>query len=51
MVPEEGVGYERRDGAFVYLSKPLKTKQQAEKERAKLHEKYPRAAIGVGFVH
>jgi hypothetical protein len=42
--------YERQDGAFVYLSKPLRTKLQAEKERAKLHEKYPRAAIGVGFL-
>jgi hypothetical protein len=44
------VVYERQDGAFVYLSKPLKTKERAEKERAKFDKKYPRAAIGVGFV-
>ena len=41
---------ERQNGAFVQLSKPFKTKGQAEKERKKLHEKYPKAAIGVGFV-
>jgi hypothetical protein len=44
------VVYERQDGEFVYLSKPLKTKAQAESERLKLATKYPRAAIGVGFI-
>jgi hypothetical protein len=44
------VVYERQDGQFVFLSKPHKTKQKAEQERTKFHTKYPRAAIGVGFV-
>jgi hypothetical protein len=44
------VVYERQGGEFVYLSKPLKTKAQAESERLKLAAKYPRAAIGVGFI-
>lgn len=44
------VVYERQDGGFVYLSKPLKTRAQAEHEREKLNAKYPRAAIGVGFI-
>jgi hypothetical protein len=45
------VVYERQNGEFIHLSKPFKTKAQAEKERAKFDKKYPRAAIGVGFVH
>ncbi len=44
------VVYERQGGNFVHLSKPFKTKQQAEKEREKFDKKYPKAAIGVGFV-
>jgi hypothetical protein len=44
------VVYERQEGEFVFLSKPLKTRKQAEQERLKFHAKYPRAAIGVGFV-
>ena len=44
------VVYERQDGEFVYLSKPLKTKAQAESARLKLAAKYPRAAIGIGFI-
>jgi hypothetical protein len=44
------VVYERQNGEFVHLSKPFKTRPQAEKERAKFDKKYPRAGIGVGFV-
>jgi hypothetical protein len=44
------VVYERQNGEFIRLSKPFKTKEQAEKERAKFAKRYPRAAIGVGFV-
>jgi hypothetical protein len=44
------VVYERQNGEFVHLSKPFKTKEEAEREREKFDKKYPRAAIGVGFV-
>jgi len=44
------VVYERKGGEFVYLSKPLRTRKEAEALRQKLHEKYPRDAIGVGFI-
>jgi len=44
------VVYERSDGQFVFLTKPVNTRKQAEQERVKFHAKYPRAAIGVGFV-
>jgi hypothetical protein len=44
------VVYERQNGEFIRLSKPFKTKELAEKERAKFEKRYPRAAIGVGFV-
>ena len=43
------VVYERQNGEFVHLSEPFKAKGEAEKERKKFHERYPKAAIGVGF--
>jgi hypothetical protein len=44
--------YERRDGEFIFLSKPLKTRKQAEEKRTKLKTipEHKRAAIGIGFV-
>jgi len=56
MVPKKKTGrwvvYERREGEFVFLSKLLKTRKAAEKERLKLKERlgHRRSAIGVGFV-
>jgi hypothetical protein len=46
------VVYARQDGRFVFLSKRLETKQEAERERVKLNARpdYRRMAIGVGFV-
>jgi len=46
------VVYERREGEFVFLSKLLKTRKEAEKERLRLKERLQgkRSAIGVGFV-
>jgi len=46
------VVYKRQEAAFIYLSKPFRTKEQAEKERAKLkvRPEYRKSAIGVGFV-
>ena len=47
------VVYERQEDQFVFLSKPLKTKQQAEKERLRLTQRpgyRRRSAIGIGFV-
>ena len=46
------VVYERREGEFVFLSKLLKTRKEAEKERLRLKERlqHKRSAIGVGFV-
>jgi len=46
------VVYERREGKFVFLSKPFRTKAQAEKERNKLKAlpEYTGFSIGVGFV-
>jgi len=44
--------YEYRDGEFVHLSKPLPTKEQAERERAKLVSAAgKRNSMGVGFIH
>ena len=45
--------YERQEDQFVFLSKPLKTKQQAEKERLRLTQRpgyRRRSALGIGFV-
>jgi hypothetical protein len=44
--------YERKNGEFVFLSKPLKTKEEADKERLKLKARpgENRSAIGVGFI-
>jgi hypothetical protein len=56
MVPKKKTGrwvvYERREGEFVFLSKLLKTKKEAEKERLRLKDRleHRRFAIGVGFV-
>jgi hypothetical protein len=56
MVPKKKTGrwvvYERREGEFVFLSKLLKTKKEAEKERLRLKDRleHRRSAIGVGFV-
>jgi hypothetical protein len=53
MVQTSGwVIYERRDGEFIFLSKPFKTRKQAEQERTRLNARpeRKRAAIGVGFV-
>ena len=46
------VVYERREGEFVFLSKLLKSRKEAEKERLRLKERlqHKRSAIGVGFV-
>jgi hypothetical protein len=46
------VVYERREGEFVFLSKLLKTRKEAEKERLRLKDRleHKRSAIGVGFV-
>ena len=46
------VVYERREGEFVFLSKLVKTRKEAEKERLRLIERleHKRSAIGVGFV-
>ena len=46
------VVYERREGEFVFLSKLLKTRKEAEKERLRLKERleHKRSAIGVGLV-
>jgi hypothetical protein len=46
------VVYERREGEFAFLSKPFKTKKEAEKERLRLTERpeYRRSSIGIGFV-
>jgi hypothetical protein len=46
------VVYARRDGQFVFLSKRLGTKEQAERERVKLNARPENRslAIGVGFV-
>jgi hypothetical protein len=46
------VVYERRETEFIHLSKPFRTKGQAEKERARLKARpeYRKSAIGVGFV-
>jgi hypothetical protein len=56
MVPKKKAGrwvvYERREGEFVFLSKLLKTRKEAEKERLRLKDRleHRRFAIGVGFV-
>jgi len=46
------VVYERREGEFVFLSKLLKTRKEAEKERLRLKERlhHKRSALGVAFV-
>jgi hypothetical protein len=46
------VVYERQGDKFVFLSKLLKTKESAEKERLRLKElpEHRRSSIGVGFV-
>ena len=46
------VVYERREGEFIRLSRPVTTRAQAEKERAKLKAlfKYKRVSLGVGVV-
>jgi hypothetical protein len=46
------VVYKQAEGEFILLSKPFKTKERAERERAKLstHPEYARASVGVGFV-
>jgi hypothetical protein len=44
--------YEHKDGEFVLLSKPLKTKKEAEEKREKLRARSGRkhSEIGVGFI-
>jgi hypothetical protein len=46
------VVYEYDDGQFVHLSKPFKTKEQAEKKRSELTARLGnrQSPIGVGFV-
>ena len=47
------VVYERQEDQFVFLSKPFRTKQQAEKERLRLSQRTwhgRRSALGIGFV-
>jgi len=46
------VVYEQHNGEFVYLSKPLKTKGQAERKREELavQPEHARKSLGVGFV-
>jgi hypothetical protein len=46
------VVYVRRNGEFIFLTKFLKTKKVAEKERQRLEERQEHRAssIGVGFV-
>jgi hypothetical protein len=46
------VVYEQHNGEFVHLSKPLKTKQQAERKREELaaQPEHSRKSLGVGFV-
>lgn len=46
------VVYERRENEFVFLSKLLKTRKEAEKERLRLKERkeHRRSSFGVGFV-
>jgi hypothetical protein len=46
------VVYEYNEGQFVFLSKPHKTKEQAERERSELtaRRKSRSASLGVGFV-
>jgi hypothetical protein len=46
------VVYERRETEFIHLSKPFRTKEQAEKERLRLKARpeHKKSAIGVGFV-
>jgi hypothetical protein len=44
--------YEHKDGEFIFLSKPVKTKEEAEQERLKLKPCFgqKRSEIGVGFI-
>lgn len=44
--------YERREEEFILLSKPFKTKAEAEKQRIKLKARpeYRKVPIGVGFL-
>ena len=46
------VVYERRNGEFIFLSRPFTTRAQAEKERDKLEAMftYKRVSLGVGVV-
>lgn len=46
------VVYEQHNGEFVFLSKPLKTKSQAERKREELaaQPQNSRKSLGVGFV-
>ena len=46
------VVYEKRGVEYVYVSKRFETKQEAEKERERLHQNLEvrRKALGVGFV-
>jgi len=46
------VVYERRNGEFIFLSRLLATRAQAEKERNKLKASFKskRVSLGVGFV-
>jgi hypothetical protein len=46
------VVYEKRGVEFVHVSKPFKTKQEAEKERERLQQglKSVRKTLGVGFI-
>jgi hypothetical protein len=46
------VVYEKRGVEYVYASKRLVTKQEAEKERERLHQKSKSRvkSLGVGFV-
>jgi hypothetical protein len=48
----EKVVYEHADGEFIFLSKPFKAKERAERERAELsaHPEHTRASVDVGFV-
>jgi len=46
------VVYKQAEGEFIFLSKPFKTRERAERERTKLsaQPEYERASVGVGFV-
>jgi len=45
------VVYERRNGEFIFLSRPFTTRAQAEKERDKLEATFTyKVSLGVGAI-